>query len=472
MYRNTYHRRPFCRMAFLIFVSVIVLVPIEANAGLLYFLNDDSTGSRIYGFQVNEATGALTPLSGFPVATGGNGGTGLVCERMAIDTVNRRLFVANDNSDSVSAYSIDPATGALTALPFSPVAIGAGTWNAIAVHPSGSPLLISNGATGIGVVSLNITATTATPATGSPFPLGGATAFSNVFSVDGNYYYTGGNTGTTFAGFSVDAATGVLTTLSGSPFNSGVTGALSYAMDSSGRLFVFNSTDLAIRAFTTSAGIPTPVTGNPFASGMSQRRDGLMHPNGVFYIVAGNTGNNVGVFQLGGSGASTTVTAVAGSPFATGGTTANVLALNQAGTFLFVGNRLSRNATTFAFSTSTGVLSGQTVQASNTMGTTGAINGIGYLPDATAVNAQIGGRITDAGGNGVGNVIVRLTSMDGMTNLFAITSPFGYYNFPTVLTGTTYTLTPSRKGYSFTPPSLTFTHTGDATNQNFVGQQN
>ena len=103
------------------------------------------------------------------------------------------------------------------------------------------------------------------------------------------------------------------------------------------------------------------------------------------------------------------------------------------------------------------------------MGATGAVNGIGYLPDAVAVNAQIGGRITDAGGNGVGGVIVRLTG--GSEELTAITNPFGYYNFPAVLTGATLTLTPSRKGYSFTPPTITFSHTGDVTNQNFVGAQ-
>ena len=450
------------------FVFFLLFSAISVNAGFLYVLNDDPVGSRIYGFEVNESTGVLVALTGFPVATGGNGGTGLVCERMTIDTVNRRLFVVNDNSDSVSAYSIDAATGALTALPFSPVSIGTGTWNAMAVHPSGSPLIISNGATGGGAVSLNITATTATPAAGSPFPLGAATAFSNTFSADGNYYYTGGNTGAAFAGFSVDPATGVLTTLAGSPFASGQTGPLAYGMDSSNRLFVLNSVDFAIRIFTTSSGIPTGVAGNPFTSGLTQRRDGMIHHNGNFYIVAGNSGNNVGVFQISGSGSATTVAPVSGSPFATGGTTANVLALNQAGTFLFVGNRLSRNISIFAFNTSTGVLGAPAVQASNTMGSTGAVNGIAYFAPAATSNAQIGGRIVDGSGNGVGKVIVRLTSMDGMTNTRTTTNPFGYYLFPSVATGSTYTLTPFKKTATFTPPSITFSHTGDATNQNFT----
>lgn len=356
----------------------------RALAGWLYALNDDSAGSRIYGFQVNETTGALTALSGFPVAAANGGINSIVSERMIADRANHRLYVINDGSDSVSAYSINPATGALTALPFSPIALGAGTWNTIAVHPSGSPLIVSNGATGGAALSFVITATTATPAAGSPFALGAATAFSSVFSRDGNYFYVGGNTGNNIAGFSVNATTGVLTALPGSPFNSGAANPLAYATDSAGRLFTMNSTD-DIRAFTSTNGILSPVTGNPFSSGgLGNRRFGLVHPNDNFYVIAGNTGNNVGVYQISGSGAATTVAAITGSPFATGGTTANVLAFNQTGSFLYVANRISRNITTFAMNPTTGQLVSQGVQASNTLGTPGAINGMAYVPELVA----------------------------------------------------------------------------------------
>ncbi len=356
----------------------------NAQAGYLYVMNDNpaGAGNQVYGFQVNETTGALTALSGFPVATGGLGVNSLVCERMTIDKANRRLYVINDGADTVSAYSINPATGALTALPFSPIALGAGTWNSIAVHPGGSPLVIGDGnTTAPRVLSFQITATTATAAAGSPYTTGSAPALSAVFSHDGNYYYGGGNMGAVFGGFSVNAATGVLTALAGSPFSSTTGNPVSHAMDAAGRLFVATATP-EIRVFTTSSGIPTPVNGNPFPpAGLTQRRDGLIHPRG-FYIVAGNTGNNVGVFQINGSGASTTLAAAPGSPFATGGTTANVLALNQSGLFLYVANRLSRNVTTFAFNTATGQLTSLGVQPSNTIGAAGFLSGMNYLPAA------------------------------------------------------------------------------------------
>jgi 6-phosphogluconolactonase (cycloisomerase 2 family) len=457
------------RCGFLGIFVCLLLLPLTARAGFLYLLNDDSTGNRIYGFRVNESTGELTALAGFPVSAAVGGINNIVSERMTVDPVNGRLYVVNEGSDTISAYSIDRTTGSIAPMPFSPISLGAGVWNTIAVHPSGSPLIVANNSLNGVVQSFVITPTTATAAAGSPFGVGSTAGFSSRFSVDGTFYYVGGNQGNNIAGFSVNATTGVLTTLPGSPFASGGTAPLAYGIDSAGRLFSVDNT-FFIRVFTSTDGVLAPVTGNPFTSGLTQRRFGLIHYNQNFYIVAGNTGNNVGVYQIAGSGAATTVTPVTGSPFATGATTANTLALNQSGTLLFVGNRVTRNVTKFTMDPATGILSGQTVQPSNTLGTVGAINGIGYLPDALAVNAQIGGRITDAAGIGIGKVFVQLTSMDGMTRLSAVTSPFGYYNFSQVITGTTYTITPFRKGYTFSPTSIVRNHTGDATDLNFIGQ--
>ena len=168
---------------------------------------------------------------------------------------------------------------------------------------TGSPLIVGNGSSTIGgggVRSFVITATTAIPVAGNPFPTTGTTAFSSEFSQNGNYYYVGGNTGNGISGFEVNASTGVLTPLAGSPFDTGAGNPLAYAIDSSGRMFTMNTTD-DIRAFTSSNGILSPVTGNPFPpSGLTQRRFGIVHPNQNFYMIAGNSGNNVGVFRISG----------------------------------------------------------------------------------------------------------------------------------------------------------------------------
>ena len=101
----------------------------SAPTGYLYALNQQNGSSnQIYGFSVNETTGALTALSGFPVGSGGNGVQSSPVEQLAIDTTNQRLYALNDGSDTVTAFAIDPLTGTLTVMPFSPISLAAGTW--------------------------------------------------------------------------------------------------------------------------------------------------------------------------------------------------------------------------------------------------------------------------------------------------------------------------------------------------------
>jgi 6-phosphogluconolactonase (cycloisomerase 2 family) len=357
-----------------------------AQTGFLYVLNDNTNGNQIYGYAVNEATGALTPLAGFPISTGGNGGGGSFSEQLTIDRMNRRLYALNNGNPprTVSAYSINPTTGVLTPLPFSPINLGPGNFFTIAVHPSGSPLVVGIGANGL-LASYQITATTATAAAGSPYDTRSAYSFSAAFSQDGNYVYTGGYINNTFAGFSVNATTGVLTALTGSPFDSGNPSPLAYATDAAGRLFVANRFFGQVRVFTTANGIPSPVSGNPFTPGLREIVHGLLHPNG-FYLVADPFGNQIGVYRINGSGSDTTLTAVTGSPFASGGAT-NALALNQAGTLLFAANGGTffdpnggtRNLTTFSVNPTTGALTSLGTQPINTLGNSGGLAGMTYL---------------------------------------------------------------------------------------------
>lgn len=356
-------------------------VSVQATGGgFLYALVDVSGGpNRIYGYQVNELTGALTALSGFPVNTGGNGAGFTVSEQMAYDAANARLYVINAGSNTISAYSVNQTTGALTPLPFSPISLGAGNWSCLAVHPSGSPLVVGDSDPTPALASFNISSTSAAPAAGSPFSTGSAAPFWCAFSRDGNYVYTGGNSGTAFAGFSVNAATGVLTALSGSPFNSGNNNPAAYAFDDAGRLFLVNALARQVRAFTTGGGVPSPVLGNPFASGLTEAVHGLVHPLG-YYLVADRSDNRVGVYRISGSGPSTTLTAVTGSPFASGGAFTSILARNRAGTFLFAANGSSRNVNSYSVDTATGALNGVSILPINSAGSAGLITGMAYVP--------------------------------------------------------------------------------------------
>ncbi|HMV86365.1 MAG TPA: putative Ig domain-containing protein [Blastocatellia bacterium] len=368
--------------------------------GLLYVLRYVSgSENQIYGFQVNETTGALSALAGFPLGTGGSSDNVLVSEQLAIDAINGRLYVINKVSNTVSAYAINSTTGALTALPFSPINLGAGDWFTLAVHPSGSPLVVGDG--GGRILSYQITATTATAAAGSPYVA--IAPNSTAFSRDGNFVYTGGNALTSFSGFRVNAATGALTALAGTPFDTGASFPGTYATDSAGRLFLTNYNTGQMRAFSTAAGIPSAVSGNPFTSGLTQTVYSVLHPNG-FYLVADRSGNRVGVYQISGSGAATTLTAIAGSPFASGGTLTDVLALNQSGAFLFAANGSSRNLTTFSVNATTGVLTALGTQPADTLGTSGRLTGMGYFQANVQVNCASNPVVTTNADSGAGSL--------------------------------------------------------------------
>jgi sugar lactone lactonase YvrE len=67
------------------------------------------------------------------------------------------------------------------------------------------------------------------------------------------------------------------------------------------------------------------------------------------------------VYRINGSGPSTTLSAVSGSPFLLGGTFTQGLALNRAGAFLFVTNSISRSVTTYSVDAATGALNAANV---------------------------------------------------------------------------------------------------------------
>jgi 6-phosphogluconolactonase (cycloisomerase 2 family) len=114
--------------------------------------NDDlfPASLQIAGFSTDAATGALSPVPGSPLtlttpSPSTTSGTG----PMAIDPTGKFLYVpyqfvvVNVGSDGgLAAYSIDAASGALTAVPGSPFGVG-GAPNSVAIDASGRFLIVS-----------------------------------------------------------------------------------------------------------------------------------------------------------------------------------------------------------------------------------------------------------------------------------------------------------------------------------------
>ena len=86
----------------------------------------------------------------------------------------------------------------------------------------------------------------------------------------------------------------------------------------------------------------------------------------------------------------------------------------------------------------------------------------------TASNVSVSGRVTTAGGRGLGGIYVYLTN-SGVTRQ-AISNPFGFYSFDNVLTGQTYTIGASSKRYTFPAPAPVVVN-GQISDLNFVSAE-
>ena len=95
------------------------------TANFLFVNNQAATGNSIAGYSV-AVDGTLTALAGSPVATGGLGANAACSSvnRLALSAGNNLLFVSNGGDQTISAFQIDPTSGALTAAAGSPFASG------------------------------------------------------------------------------------------------------------------------------------------------------------------------------------------------------------------------------------------------------------------------------------------------------------------------------------------------------------
>jgi 6-phosphogluconolactonase (cycloisomerase 2 family) len=253
--------------AFLLILILLSPAALHAQGNYVYVNNQDVANS-ISGFAVSS-TGALSPVPGSPYFTGGIGSatTCIGLDRITISAPQNLLFVSNSGDQTISGFQINPATGALTAAPGSPVpggltldlcqgislaatpdgaflmassngqiqtfAIGAGgiltpaatTANCCSptigmkISAHGQLLAVSNESS-VSVYSINADGSL-TPSAGSPFPRTGNGLVSGLdFSCAGDRLYGGEASfaaNTITDGWSV-APTGVLTPLAGSPF--------------------------------------------------------------------------------------------------------------------------------------------------------------------------------------------------------------------------------------------------------------
>lgn len=187
---------------------------VDPTATFLYVANFGD--NNISGFRIDSSTGALTPLgSVFP--------TGVGPTSVAVHPSGRFLLAANSLDNNVSVYNLDPSTGGLTSIANSPFSADLGSAS-VAVDPSGKFVYVANiGPLGVGDVSaFSIDAATGdlTSVAGSPFPAGSMSEFVDC-DPSGNFVYVANFGSSSLSGFRIDRITGALTPIAGSPFQAG-----------------------------------------------------------------------------------------------------------------------------------------------------------------------------------------------------------------------------------------------------------
>ncbi|HTS37639.1 MAG TPA: beta-propeller fold lactonase family protein [Candidatus Solibacter sp.] len=303
--------------------------------------------------------------------------------------VSRFLYASVPGADQIVAYREDPNSGILTALTTSPTAAGPAV-EAVAIHPSNKFLYAANSAEAdisLFTIASSGTITEVTPRT----PVGNGVTTPTLLAMDpgGKFLYVGniGANNPSISVFSIDASTGALAAVAGSPFSIGISplnmklspngnvlyitaaGSPGYievwsviagviqqpvvqviqpngndpyglAIDPSGaHLYTANTGSNSISEYSISStdGSLTELTGSPIGETFSAPLALLVDSSGTYLYVANEGSSNLGAFSIGSDGSLTLLT---NSPFGTS-SHPNFIAQDPNGRFLFVGSETS-----------------------------------------------------------------------------------------------------------------------------------
>jgi 6-phosphogluconolactonase len=261
--------------------------PVAAGVGVAV----DPTGKFLYAtdgrfnvaaLTINTGSGVLTAVAGSPFFESGGFGVAV-----AVSPMGKYVYVPNgipiglssffnDSSPgSVYAYTVNAGSGALTAVPGSPFTTGPQPV-AVAVHPTGKFVYVPNSSQcpscppgSISAYSVDATSGPLTPIPGSPFPDAGLGPSGAAVDPTGKFLYVSNVSGGSVSAYTINAASGALTVVPGSPFAAG-NQPQAVAVDPSGKfLYVANSFSNTISAYTinTNSGALAPVPGSPFPAG-------------------------------------------------------------------------------------------------------------------------------------------------------------------------------------------------------------
>ncbi|MFL6387045.1 MAG: MBG domain-containing protein [Terriglobales bacterium] len=275
------------------------------TANFLFVNNQAATGNSIASYSV-AVDGSLTALAGSPVVTGGLGANAACSSvnRLALSAGNNLLFVSNGGDQTISAFVIDPASGALTAAAGSPFASGltldACSGISLSATPDGRFLMASSngqittfsiGAGGV-LTSLSTAANPVVP--------------NASMKISANGQLLAVSNGASVSVFSINPD-GSLTAVAGSPFAEAGTGSLAGLDFSSTSGLLFGAEASATSGFADAwtigaNGVLSSVAGSPFSTTAINSNVVLLSPNDSFLFASNQGSNSVSSYGLGAGG--------------------------------------------------------------------------------------------------------------------------------------------------------------------------
>jgi 6-phosphogluconolactonase (cycloisomerase 2 family) len=340
-----------------------VTVTVKTYAPKFVYVACAGSNGGLYGFALNDATGALTPIPHSSPETLTPG------FHVAGDPQGRFLFVVNGDgtpgSSKLAVYRIDATTGALT--PVSPIVTTASDPWCTAVDPSGKYVYVRCGS--------SISAYSLDGATGVLTSLGAAIPTSAdrgdiIVHPSGRYLFTAGKASNSVDVFEINAASGALTR-KGAPYLLPTgTGPAAVAVNSTGE-FLYTKGEGAPGAQVSNAiygyrlgfdtGLLTPLGSGALVSGLlaEDAYHGLFaSPNqNVLYGAFGNASPIMDMAAYNLNPATGTLTQGPTSPYAWfAGNASDCITVTRNGKWAFVTNYYGSQLATASVDPLTGAL--------------------------------------------------------------------------------------------------------------------
>ena len=234
------------------------------DPGNRYLFVANQLGNSVSVFAI-PSTGLATAVSGSPFAVGAGPFS------VVTDPNGNFLYVANFSDNSVTAMAISPTSGTLTSIAGSPFGTGAGPVS-IAINPAGTFAYVANETSAsVSVFGVDASDGVLTTVAGSPFATG-TSPESLAVDPQGRYLYAANVTSVNeITDYAINPTLGTIT--AGSPIASDAD-PLSIVIDPLGGFaFAANSTsgDVSVYTIDATTGVLVPVTGSPFAAGAGAR---------------------------------------------------------------------------------------------------------------------------------------------------------------------------------------------------------